>query len=321
MKRYKLLLIFFSVLLATSCSSGPAPVFTNGIQRDSASYKDAESSEYQKKVFSSFCQNGRQVKKLSYSIRFIKPKFPKKIALDKTAALLEELSDVKQCLMKTSSIQLSQHCNDFNNCHIFYSSSDSSSSIAQYAKEMLYDDSTSEFCQMGYCTESGPMRPVFIFLGQQQPIYLFFEKTERKSSSHRWGNWYASKYGDDSGERQAFFIELNALRQGYVILVTQSVPEEKWMDRVGFQNDICTKEKLSMASYKHLAESLPIDNRTLTPSEALSNKELIWKRYLLLNSTIKEAVSGDPQIVNYEISIDLNNFCTFGRHADDVTSF
>src|SRR3990167_1451288 len=101
---------FITALHGCSTTSTPVPVFTNGGMRESAKYQDAKSREYQKQIFSQYCQQGRQIKLFSYALRFIKPALPKKIPLDKAHSIIESISDVRECSVKTSLIQLSQHC-------------------------------------------------------------------------------------------------------------------------------------------------------------------------------------------------------------------
>lgn len=321
MKVFRSLSTFFSVVFLSGCTTAPVAVYTMGARQDTANYKDIETTDYQKKVFSSYCQKGKQVKKLAYNLRFVKPKLPKGTALDNANELIEKILKISQCSVQTSFIQLSQHCQGYLGCHNFYKTSDSIEKVTESGKEITFDERTTQYCQMGSCTESGPMRPAFVFIDPAHPIMLIFEKTERKSSSQSWGNWYASKYGDDGSDQQAFLIELAALRRGYTMLITHPAREEKWMEHVSNQNDICTSEKWSNGSYKFLSDNWSIDNSTLSPSDALVKKDSIWKRYLLSNSTIKEAVSNDAQVVNYEINLDLNGLCTYGRHVDDLLSY
>jgi len=323
MKQFKSRSIFFSIgasLLFYSCSRAPVPVYGSSAQRGSASHQDIDSTEYQKTVFGQYCNGGRQVKKLSYSIRLIKPKLPRGKALDRASQSIEEITNINQCLVKTSAIALSNHCGDKLNCHNFYQTSDSAQDVAKYAKEMIYENGTAEYCKMGSCAESGPMRPIFLYTGESQPILLLYEKTERRNRPGGFG-WYVSKYDGDGSAQQAFLSELTTLRRGYTILLTSPIEEGTWMDYVNLQSDICSPEKWTNGSYRYLAQGWSIDGGTLSPSDALSKKDLIWKRYLVANSSIKEAVSNDSQIVNYEVSVDLNGFCKFGRHTDDLLSY
>lgn len=311
-------LLMLSMISSCSTMSTPVALNTNGSK--AGDYRDANSSEYQKKIFASYCQQGRQVKKFAYNLRFVKPALPKKIPLDQAHALIQTISDIRECSIKTSAIQLSQHCAGYSNCHNFYKTSDSLLDVVNYAKEIIYNDKSTEFCRMGSCTESGPMKPAFVSVGEGQPIILIFEKTERRSRPGSFG-WYVSKYGDDGSGPQAFFVELSALRQGYAVLFADSVAEEKWMDYTD-QNGICYSDfHAKNGAYRNLASDFGADGATLSPAEALGKHEANWKRYILANQTIKEAPSTDTKIVNYEVSLDLNKFCKFGRPIDDLLSY
>lgn len=54
--------------------------------------------------------------------------------------------------------------------------------------------------------------------------------------------------------------------------------------------------------------------------QAVARKDKIWEIYLEELTTVKEAQTSDPQIINYEINLDLNPFCTYGRKVSDLVT-
>ena len=73
-------------------------------------------------------------------------------------------------------------------------------------------------------------------------------------------------------------------------------------------------------SYSYLADRRNVDGRTLAASEAVSERTITWKRYLVSHLVIQEEPTDDPQITNVQVSIDLNDVCRVGRHQDDLLS-
>lgn len=50
------------------------------------------------------------------------------------------------------------------------------------------------------------------------------------------------------------------------------------------------------------------------------NLKKLWATYLSHFTTYKESQSTDPQIINYEVELDLKPFCSYGRAIDDLVS-
>lgn len=59
---------------------------------------------------------------------------------------------------------------------------------------------------------------------------------------------------------------------------------------------------------------------SISTAKALQAKEQFWKFYLQKFTTVKEAQSDNPAFKDYEVSLDLNLFCTFGRQTMGLLS-
>lgn len=67
---------------------------------------------------------------------------------------------------------------------------------------------------------------------------------------------------------------------------------------------------------------LPEDENLFSTQNLTSEKNLaaIWEHYLIQNTSYKEAQTSDPNIIRYEISLDLNGFCKRARPITDLLS-
>ena len=57
-----------------------------------------------------------------------------------------------------------------------------------------------------------------------------------------------------------------------------------------------------------------------SPSAAVHDQSFIWDDYTDEFTTVKEAQSSDPYEVNFQISLDLNLFCSYARAIADLVS-
>jgi hypothetical protein len=55
-------------------------------------------------------------------------------------------------------------------------------------------------------------------------------------------------------------------------------------------------------------------------AEALKAREALWIKYIQGQTTVKESVTDDGNVFNFEVSLELNNFCAFGRAVGDLTA-
>jgi hypothetical protein len=55
-------------------------------------------------------------------------------------------------------------------------------------------------------------------------------------------------------------------------------------------------------------------------SSALKYRELLWRDYIEKFTTVKEAPSGDPRTLKFEVSLDLSLYCQYGQATRNLVS-
>lgn len=64
--------------------------------------------------------------------------------------------------------------------------------------------------------------------------------------------------------------------------------------------------------------TLLLPNNSVT--SAILQKDDIWREHIPLATSILEAKTDDPKVMNVQASLDLSEFCTYGRKVEDLKS-
>jgi hypothetical protein len=239
-------------------------------------------------------------------ITFVSPKNPTGKPIDVVSQYQSALEKSIKCLLKEIIFRLSEvPCNvatipkkcdpSFRNGFSFVSTSDSAVRIIDEAKatELLVDGGS-----------SFRMVPVFVAAEDGKKIVGFFgQATSGGEMFDELSQEYAGR-----AHRDAFLFELNALMSGYTMIEPRKYQEESYNEDSSCGSD---------------GSSQPIavnDDDSANISEAIDERNDIWRRYISRHSMIKETKARDTQLTNTEVSLDLNNFCRYGRHVEDLTS-
>jgi len=59
------------------------------------------------------------------------------------------------------------------------------------------------------------------------------------------------------------------------------------------------------------------EDGTFNISDAVKERSDLWQEYIQTFTNVKRSQSADPQIIDYEVSLDLNVFCAYGRPISD----
>ena len=62
------------------------------------------------------------------------------------------------------------------------------------------------------------------------------------------------------------------------------------------------------------------DQGVLAASTAIEDQEPIWRSYFASFTNVKESVTDDPYVINFQVELDLNPFCAYGRNTADLMS-
>lgn len=90
-------------------------------------------------------------------------------------------------------------------------------------------------------------------------------------------------------------------------------------------NDLGAEIVGTQCDFASIAEvSLLVSEYTFFPpgkvaiSESVNRQAGYWFDYLTQNTTVKEAQTKDPQVIEYEATLDLEKFCLYGRNLSDL---
>ena len=55
-------------------------------------------------------------------------------------------------------------------------------------------------------------------------------------------------------------------------------------------------------------------------SDAIHNRKKIWDDYIAAQTSLKESQTDDPQIIDFEVELNLTAFCSYGRFVGDLVT-
>lgn len=116
-------------------------------------------------------------------------------------------------------------------------------------------------------------------------------------------------------------LEPAAFWLSYTMLIPLDV-QKKIFDLNGLRTSTC-EEGRCLADYKGNDRSNGFfvnSDGTFDIRNAIRDREELWDVYIQHFIKLKEAQTADPQIVKYEVSLDLNPFCAYGRAVEDLLS-
>ncbi len=307
----KIDLALIAALVAAGCASLKTPYSTSvSSNTQDSSYEAVFSSEKQRAVFKSFCSGQRQVKAMKLSFTFVSPKNPKGAALDAVSERQSQVEAKRTCLFRDAFYELGNvPCTQMTipkSCgpglrhgFSFVSTSDPGSVVLENAKTV----------------ELGGTEPIFVISeGQKKIIGFLGQTTQTSGGPHRYG--VSGKYAG-SFHRDAVLFDIAALVNGYTILEPSQYQEETY----GSGELLSCQSEMLAPMRSHSDRPIAVNgDGSANLSEALDERESIWRRYIIRHSKIKESKASDPQLTNVEVSLDLNDFCRYGRSISDLTS-
>lgn len=300
----KIDLAVIASLLAAGCASFKAPysaTFSNN--GHDSSYKAVFSPERQKSVFRSFCGGQRQMKALKLSFTFVSPKNPKGVPIDVVAERQSQLEEKRSCLFRDVLFELGNIP-----CTQMTTPKACGPEMRQGFSFVSTNDSASEVIENAKAAEFGGVEPIFVIPEDQKKLVGFFgQTTQTNVGPRRYG--VSGKYAG-TFHRDAILFDVSVLMSGYTILEPAQYQEETYGS-----SDVLSCESGTLT--RPIAVN---DDGSSNLSDALDERESIWRRYIIRHSKIKESRASDPQLTNVEVSLDLNDFCRYGRNIGDLTS-
>jgi hypothetical protein len=336
---------FSSVVILTGCASiiksTQFPVATGlAVSANGKLGIIQENDINQSKVFDSYCSGSRQIKDLTINFTYYAPSKPKGRPLNIVSKQMSEISKKQQCDQRTILYSMSQKpecrnsgiyinkrqgrstCSFNDPGYMFLSSTKNSSSFIENLKQTTpHYNSDSRY-----------------FLVKDDTGKLsFFNYFSQDSFSERIYNSPEDTLGDEV--KSVYLASLNSLISNYTILEPLDFQKTTYFDEIEIEKqkryeNKSTEESICRLSDEYEAESVYInkdDQResveafgideagNIDVAKAIYHRPRIWKRYISRFSAIKES-SVSSGVKNVQVSLDLNNFCRYGRSLEDVTS-
>lgn len=320
----------------------------------SPNIKELESKFAQTKtpqdMFGLYCQSGKPVRKLTTRIRAIVPRAPQGLPVTTAAKIVEDQKErIKDSVSKFYFKAARGLKGSFNQC-VDHNNNDDLDNVtfpgAFHADiEHIVLDFKSERAQKP--RQDNMDTTSFVFVDRDHPILLvpqgltefewrgeggskvgkkvrpvgLTDKSEPlapdsiKKAGHSFCKISKNAFspalvqGDDPSifpGGDIVFIEWLNLFSRYTMLIPKDVQKDYF------------KEKHNHSSGHHFIDS----DGNFQIERAVSRNGLVdlWEDYLLTATTVKEAQSTDPQIIDYEVELDLKLFCAYGRPLSDLVS-
>lgn len=329
---------FSLIVIFTSCTSMMKkyeyPVATGLSVSANGKLGIIQDNDYSKsKVFDSYCSGSHQIKDLTINFTYYAPSKPKGQPLNIVSKQMSEINKKQQCDQRTILYSMSQkpECNrrqgtstcSFNDRgYMFLSSTKNSSSFVENLKQTTpHYNSDSRY----YLVNDGTGK------------LSLFNYFSQDSFSERIYNSPEDILGDEV--KSVYLASLNSLISDYTILEPLDFQKTTYIDEIEIEKqksyeNKSTDEGVCRLSDEYEAESVYItkndqresveafgidDAGNIDVAKAIYHRPRIWKRYISRFSTIKES-SVSSGVKNIQVSLDLNNFCRYGRSLEDVTS-
>jgi len=246
-------------------------------------------------IQSYICQGRRQSRPLKMNFAYILPQNKKGKSLDLTAKDAKYFNDRKYELLR----------------EMFYLVSSIDHSFVKFAKmnrgeviDRAKSINNSIWLNPSQVYLEYKLSPQLIISDEGSKI-AFIEKVVTSSSMET--------YGDDFTkikEAEAL-VEVSALTNNYTILEPKEFQQKSYaVEQDSASSSSCDKDHLMALD----------ENGNVDVDRAKKCRDKIWQRYIRKFTNIKEASTIDPQVLNVELSLDLNPFCQYGRKISDLES-
>ena len=243
------------------------------------------------KIFNYYCENNKQIRKLSVPIEYVTPQLPK-MALDIAAKEQAYYSKDKRRLLKKSLFSLSggeERPNGRGADYLNVRQSD----LKQ--KEVFEKVSSYEI----HAHDSQRVRGLLMKPVDSNKFILFY------------GIETDQRFSDQDHYEPTHISELKILVENFTIL-----EPVKYQDATYQSDEDETEDVIATPS-----DSIAIDSAgSQVISEAIEHKDEIWIRYINHFTKIKEAKSKNPRVINVDLELDLNGFCRYGRKISVLQS-
>ena len=267
-----------------------------------------------KRVFDHYCTNGRNQRPLETTIRAVLPRLPKGVALDTASSAQQDIykyfrniaksyynPDVYDHTIKNKSLPKPQS--------IFAAKEPSLDTCVSLAKETRVSDKTPMTLLSIDGTNTlllGLLKlPVYSYVsysGSEKGLFQWRESKDEPPVISAMDVIFPKRPMIDENGKKIFPVypalpfEMIFLQTKFTMLI----PRE-------------TQQQLFNGEEFFLREDGSFDLGAAT-----QRRSSVWKAYIASQTSLKEAQTDDPQIVDFQVKLDLNLFCRYGRVVTDL---
>lgn len=290
------------------------------------SFKNIKTSKI---IFDHYCKNGRQRKPITSKVKAVIVDPPSNLAVEEIASYLINQRKSIDERMKAFYILVSSIMVDTKNGRALSLQMRSGSfSMINGSIEEHIKSGVSKCDHPRHCMPSFYMKQDGTFIAAMvNPIS--FSKKKYQDYFKKTGSPYGVYKVSLEPNRIEFTDNKRVKRKGQVIyngwvfspsilpeLFTLLIPPE-------VQKSYFTKRKINY----HTSE-FPSKNNDqyffikrggdFDLTDAIKNKDHVWVEYINNATRVTKAQSSDPRVINYEVELNLNLFCKYGRYIGDL---
>lgn len=267
-----------------------------------------------RRVFEYYCSGGRSQRPLETTIRAVLPRAPKGVAIDAASSLQQELYEYFRLFAKNY-YKASIYEDDSRNQKL-------SGSPLAYAMKEPSMESCVALAKETRVNEKVPFTLLSVngtntlLLGaMRMPIYSRSSYSGSEAGLFQWRK--ASGEPPQHNSIDVIFPSRPMFDdQGQKIYpVYPTLPFEVLFFQKYFTMLIPaeTQQQLFQGNTFFLR-----DDGSFDLGKATQRRAAVWEAYVGTQTSLKEAQSDDPQIVDFQVKLDLNLFCRYGRVVSDL---
>lgn len=270
-----------------------------------------------RKVFNFYCSKGKQQRAIRTPIRAVLPRAPKGVAIDKAAELREKIyvafRDLAKSFYAPAIYEKAPRTlnDDSKNFHFYGLREASGSEFVKSSKELRLsqdlpitylhlDGSPTVYLAMA----SLPTFTTVDYSGSQPGMFQIRESKEQAPN-------YA---GIDVVFPKRSFRDQDG-KALYPLYPTLPFETEFFSMHFTMLIPAATQQQIFGNSSYFLKEDGSFDF-----TSAINNRERLWQDYIVAQTSLKESQSDDPQIIDFEVELNLSAFCAYGRLVSDLVT-
>lgn len=289
----------FTTLILTACAS--VPETTKSVQLSKIGLTSS------KDVYEFYCSKNKQKNSISLKVEYISPRVPKGMPIDHASENLKQMKYMEKCLIRKTFFLLSNQATEqFWRDTAFLSpvGYDQTVGVAKAVEANFVNYSN-------YAMDYLPL-PLILRFKDSDKTVAFHDKAEDRNNTIR---------SEFINEGSIFAKELNFLTSDYTMLEPEEFQHERYSGKSECRAGTAGPDSIYEDGPYEEGEAIAVkDNGEASISQAIEYKRHIWERYLIRHTNIKKTVSSDSQITNYDLTLDLSDFCRYGRSIESLTS-